>query len=512
MKLIGKNVRTYWFFILSFFVVIVTVSLVPRSATSANPNDAFAETEPIMIIVGESKVVGAPWPTIRVAVTDPRIANVQVLTPDQVLLQGTKVGSTDLIMWNEDESQIFQRKVRVSLDVSRHLQKLCELFPLSSLELDQSEEVLIVKGLLRKAEQVVQLHDYLDKIGIKYVDMTSVAGVQQVQLQIRIAEVSRTAIRALGINATYADDILYGLVAPTSYGGTPLLTDVEIGPDTASGTFSPAVTVMGGVPRAKLDVFLQALAENQYLRVLANPTLVALSGEEASFLAGGEFPIPVVQENSDSITIEYKEFGVRLAFRPIVLGDNTIQLYVAPEVSDLTDLGSVTISGFTVKALKTRKAETTLELKSGQTFAMAGLIKINDDAITSRLPGIGDLPVIGPLFRSIRYTRGETELVVLVTASLVEPMNLAAVPPLPGFLHVQPDDWEFYLEGRIEGKEPAKINPADADWLREIGIDQLLGPGAWDRYDNPVGSSRADITQEEPSKEGSEVESMEVNQ
>lgn len=247
-----------------------------------------------------------------------------------------------------------------------------------------------------------------------------------------------------------------------------------------------------------MDIFIEALAENQYLRVLANPTLVALSGEEASFLAGGEFPIPVVQGTggNTSVTIEYREYGVRLSFKPTVLGDGTIRLYVAPEVSDLTDVGSVSISGFTVKALRTRKAETTLELKSGQTFAMAGLIKRNDDAITSRLPGLGELPVIGPLFRSIRYTSGETELIVLVTASLVEPMNLAEVPPLPGFLHEEPNDWEFYLEGRIEGKEPAKIYPADADWLREIGIDQLFGPGAWDRYDKPVGRSRVEIVPE----------------
>lgn len=506
MKSVRKSTRAFWYLILSVVMAIVTVSFADRDATLANSNNVSSDAEPIMIIVGESKVVEAPWPTVRVAVTDPKIANVQVLTPDQVLLQGTKVGYTDLIMWNEDESQISQRKIRVRLDVSRHQQKLRELFPLSSLELDQSEEVLIVKGLLRRANQAVQLHDYLDKIGVKYVDMTSVAGVQQVQLQIRIAEVSRVALRTLGINTLYADDKFYGAILPTPWGGTSPLSDITIGPDSAEATFSSAITLLAGVPRAKFDIFFQALAENQYLRVLANPTLVALSGEEASFLAGGEFPIPVTQGAGAgaSVTIEYKEYGVRLSFRPIVLGDGTIRLYAAPEVSDLTDTGSVNLGGFTVKALRTRKAETTLELKSGQTFAMAGLIKRDDDAITSRVPGLGDLPVIGPLFRSVRYTRGETELVVLVTASLVEPMNLAGVPPLPGFLHNEPNDWEFYLEGRIEGKEPAKIYSADADWLREIGIDQLFGPGAWDRYDKPVGHSQAEIVPEGPNEEGTE--------
>lgn len=237
MKSVKKSTRAFWYLILSVVIAIVTVSFADRDATLANSNNVSFGAEPITIIVGESKVVEAPWPTVRVAVTDPKIANVQVLTPEQVLLQGTKVGSTDLIMWSEDESQISQRKIRVSLDVSRYQQKLRELFPHSSLELDQSDEVLIVKGLLRRANQAVQLHDYLDKIGVKYVDMTSVAGVQQVQLQIRIAEVSRTAIRLLGIHTVYAGHDFYGLVESTSFGGTSPLTDLTIAQDASSGTF-----------------------------------------------------------------------------------------------------------------------------------------------------------------------------------------------------------------------------------------------------------------------------------
>ena len=462
-------------------------------------NDVSANTEPVTIIVGESMVIKAPWPTVRVAVTDPKIANVQILTPDQVLLQGTNVGSTDMILWSEDENKIWQSKVYVGLDVARHQQKLLELFPNSSLQLDQSGDVLIVKGLLRSAEQVVQLHDYLERVGLKYVDMTSVAGVQQVQLQVRVAEVSRTALRSLTMNALYASESFFGGLTTGTSSGTPLLSDITIGTGGFSTEFSSAVTIFAG--RKNYALFFQALAENQYVRLLANPTLVALSGEEASFLAGGEFPIPVVQGSGGgtgggtSITIDYREFGVRLRFRPIVLGDNTIRLYTSPEVSELTDVGAVTIEGFSVPALITRKAETTLELKSGQTFAMAGLIQHKDDATVSRIPGLGDLPILGTLFRSVRYRNNETELVVLVTASLVEPMSLVSVPPLPGLLHVVPNDWELYLEGRIEGKEPAKINETDTKWLRQMGLDKLLGPGAWDSYGNPIVPSRADLEQ-----------------
>jgi pilus assembly protein CpaC len=261
-------------------------------------------------------------------------------------------------------------------------------------------------------------------------------------------------------------------------------------------TAGPLVSIFAGFPRADFEFFLRALAENQALRVLANPTLVALSGEQATFLAGGEYPIPVVQGGTgggagNAVTIQYKEYGVRLTFRPVVLGDGAIRLTAAPEVSDLSDAGAVTIQGFRVPALITRKAETTLELKSGQTFAMAGLLQHKSEAVNSRIPGLGDLPVLGPLFRSVRYQKNETELVVLVTASLVEPMSLAAPPPVPGFLDTDPNDWEFYLEGRIEGKKPAKISSDDAKWLKQRGLDRLMGPGAWDSYDDPTPPLRA---------------------
>jgi pilus assembly protein CpaC len=518
-----------------------------------------ADTEPLVLIVGRSTVIRPPWSTVRVAVTDPTVAGVQVLTPRQVLVQGLSVGSTDLILWSEDEQQEpWQQRVTVVLDVEEFRVKLHELFPTASLEVTASRHLLIIKGVLRSTEEAEQLHRYLDKIIVKerdvsvtanvpgrqaspgsqasvsqeansmlrgrmdYVDMTSVAGVQQVQLQVRVAEVSRTAIRSLGINGfDTGESFFFGQRVGSADGGA-IVPAINIGAKSgwqlsqeetpfqglrASGETafttpeggigaSPLVTLFAGFPKADMEIFLQALAENQYLRLLANPTLVALSGEEASFLAGGEFPIPVPQSGggggNTTITVEYKEFGVRLTFRPIVLGDGGIRLYTSQEVSELTDIGSVTIESFSVPALITRRAEATLELKSGQSFAMAGLLQHTDTAVSSRIPGLGDLPVLGPLFRSVRYRDAETELVMLVTASLVEPLSEADVPPLPGVTHQTPDDWELYLEGRLEGREPAKLDPSSAQWLQEMGLDQLVGPGAWDSYEDksmPAGGS-----------------------
>jgi pilus assembly protein CpaC len=467
---------------------------------------APVDTEEIAVVAGRSAVVQAPWPTSRVAVTDPAIANVQVLTPEQVLVQGLKVGATDLILWSEDEQRTWQRRVVVRLDVASIRRSLESLFPAASLQVSDSGEVLLVQGLLRSADQAEQLHRYLDRSKLTYVDMTSVAGVQQVQLHVRVAEVSRNAVRALGVNAFYtSDDFFFGQRVGPSSGGA-LAPSINIGPaegqnvagDLAFVTpedgigASSLVTLFGGFPNENLEIFLQALVENQYMRILANPTLVALSGEEATFLAGGEFPIPVVQGtgggigNTAAITVEYKEFGVRLAFRPVVLGDGGIRLHAAQEVSQLTDIGALVVQGFSIPALMTRRAEATLELKSGQSFAMAGLLQRNDSTINSRIPGLGDLPVLGTLFRSVRYKKEETELVILVTASLVEPMSIAKAPPLPGATYVPPNDWELYVEGRLEGKAPAKLDSASAQCLREMGFDQLTGPGAWDTYEGQL--------------------------
>jgi pilus assembly protein CpaC len=487
------------------WAVIAAICILAVPAVAADLAGVSRSPENITFLVGESTIVRPPWATVRVAVTDPTIANVQVLTPEQVLLQGLRAGATDLILWSEDEKQVQQWKVQVRLDTASFKAKLDELFPDTSLEVNQSGEALIVTGLLRSAEQVTQLHDLLEKSKVTYVDMSSVAGVQQVLLQVRVAEVSRVALRALGFNAFHTDDDwFWGLRSGSSSG--PLISSIDIGVPggTVAGDVtpfefnqtvaaSPAVSLFAGFPRADFEFFLQALIENQALRILANPTLVALSGEQASFLAGGEFPIPVVQGSgaSNAVTIQYKEFGVRVAFRPVVLGDGAIRLTATPEVSDLSTAGAVTIGGFSVPALITRRAETTLELQSGQTFAMAGLLQHKDEAISSRIPGLGDLPVLGPLFRSVRYQKNETELVVLVTASLVEPMSLAGVPPVPGFTHAEPNDWEFYIEGRIEGKEPARIDAGTAESLRQMGLNQLAGPGAWDSYNKPASSSQA---------------------
>jgi pilus assembly protein CpaC len=522
MRGAGRTVSVAAHSILWLVTVVVVLGSFEAAVAASDPGG-----DEIVLIVGRSAIIRAPWPTVRVAVTDPKVANIQALTPDQVLVQGLSIGTTDVILWGEGEQQSQQQRVVVKMDLEAVRQRLQQLFPTASLQLTEAGEVLVLQGQLRSADDAEQLSRFLESAKLTHVNMTSVAGVQQVELQVRVAEVSRQALRSLGINwfAT-GNDAFVGQRVGGSGAGAIVPASIGVPADTpATGNLpfqflsdtsaTPGVSLFAGFPRANLEVFLQALAENQYLRILANPTLVSLSGEQADFLAGGEFPIPVIQSGAggaagNAITIEYKEFGVRLSFRPAVLGDGGIRLRAMQEVSQLSSVGARVISGFEVPSLVTRRAEATLELQSGQSFAMAGLLQRTDNAVTSRLPGLGDLPVLGPLFRSVRYQQDETELVILVTASLVEPLSLAQAPPLPGATHTVPDDWELYLEGRIGGREPAKLDPASAQWLKDMGLDQLVGPGAWATYGEscpatgsacsagaPAGSEAANKTEEQ---------------
>jgi pilus assembly protein CpaC len=468
--------------------VIMSAAAAVGSAGVEQPEgvlNAVEQNGKVELQVGHSQVIRPPWQVVRVSVTDPEVADVEVLRPDQVLLMGRRPGRTDLILWSQQE-EIWRARVEVGIDLPRLNDDLRDVFPGAQLRATQVQNAIVVSGHLRRADDMPQLESLMELTGLPWLNRTSLAGVHQVQLRVRVAEVSRTALRTLGINTYYSNSSVVGGIAVGSAGP---IQPVTIGPGQIDSSFSPAVTIFGGLWDANLQMFIQALAENQYLRVLAEPTLHCLSGEDASFLAGGEFPIPIVQSagvgGSAAITIEYRPFGVHLRFRPIVLGDNAIRLTVSPEVSDLSEVGAVVIQGLRVPAVRTSRAETTLELKSGQTFALAGLLNHRTDARSSRIPGFGDLPILGALFRSVRYQQGDTELLIVVTASLVSPDDFVGRPAMPGDLHTPPNDWELYATGRIAGRTAARLAPADAAWLRERGLDQLRGPGAWASYDAP---------------------------
>lgn len=462
--------------------------------------NAHAGSDPVLLVAdgitqvaipaGRSTVIEPGWKISEVAVADDTIADVKVLKPNRVMVIGKSVGATDITLWDPDGNR-WEARVTVHVDLEQLRLTLEKVLPDSSLELEQSEGVMIVSGTLSRAEHAEDLHSFLEAAEIKYVDMTRVVGLQQVMIKVRVAEANRLAIRSLGSNAVHAGDSFFG---GSTIGGNPNSLDIGI-PAQPSGdnlnfeflqntSVGDAVTLFAGFPALDFELFVEALEDNQYLRTLAEPTLVAMSGEKASFLAGGEFPIPIASAGiggATQITIEWKEFGVRLNFLPTVLGDGTIRMQVAPEVSDLSDVGAVEVEGFRIPSLLTRRAATTLSMRSGQTFAMAGLLDRNVAARSQKVPGLGNIPILGRLFSSIRYERGDTEMIVLATVELVEPMDTQADLPVPGDTHTEPDAWELYAEGRIHGKVGDPKPPAV--WAADMGLDRLVGPGAWATHD-----------------------------
>jgi len=479
--------------------ISLTINTTSSHAHADGPQVQTADSDSaVNCFIGQSVIVTAPWNVERVAITDPDTADVQVLTPKEVLVIGKKIGVTDMILWSEND-QLWHARINVVVDLSFVDAELKRVFPDCNLNVMQAQDVAIVSGQIRKADQAATLRSTLEAFNVKFVDRTSLAGVQQVAIKVRVAEVSREAVRSLGVNAVHTGSDFFGgiTVGPESGGAiNPISIGAPAGsPGNGNIPFqfiddmgvASGITLFGGFPGADLELFIQALAENQYLRVLAEPTLISLSGEEATFLAGGEFPVPIVQGSAagagTTITIEYKEFGVRLRFVPVVLGDGMIRLRVEPEVSDLSDLGAVEIEGFRIPTVLTRRASTTLEMASGQSFAMAGLLNQSTNARNSSVPFLGELPILGPLFRSVRYSQGETELVVLVTTSLVEPSSNVRAMPVPGELHRAPGDWDLYINGKIEGPV-GSLSPDEAEWLRALGFDKLQGPGAWASYES----------------------------
>ena len=246
-------------------------------------------------------------------------------------------------------------------------------------------------------------------------------------------------------------------------------------------------TLSFGFPRAQMQVFVQALRENGLLRVLAEPNLVAVNGQSASFLAGGEVPIPITTD--EKIRIDYKEFGVRLNFTAAVLAQDRIRLHVAPEVSEPDFANSVTFGGISIPGFATRRVETVVEIGSGQTFAIGGLLSERVRAVSRRVPGLGDLPVLGALFRSADYQLEESELVVLVTPELVEPVSPNQVTYIPGGDYVVPNDFELYLTGDLEGRsgrEVPVLRPrVNQTW--PVRPAELYGPATAMQLHGPLG-------------------------
>jgi pilus assembly protein CpaC len=415
--------------------------------------------------VGQNRLLVLSEAINRVSVADPKVADLKVITQTQLLLTARGVGTTDLTLWNRKDEPLV-----MALVVSRNLEalrkQLAELFPGDKITVAPgSGDLVVLSGEVadvrvpERAAEVAKLH--ADKV----VNLIRVSGNQQVQLEVKFAEVSRTGLREIGFNFFHRDAAgrFLGGVANSGTNAGTFLTIPGAGtaarpniyPSTGAGAFS---VFFSGLPSFPFSAMLSLLETNGLAKLLAEPTLVAMSGQEARFLAGGEFPIPY-STGLGAVSVQWKKFGVMLSFTPTVVSEGILNLRLATEVSDIDPSRSVTIAGFSIPAITTRQSETTVRLGDGQSFAIAGLLSSRMRSQIDKIPLLGDLPILGVLFRSTLFSRDESELLVVVTAHLARPMAPHEVPRLPTEDEQNdPNDFELFLLGSEDVGKPRAVH------------------------------------------------------
>lgn len=479
---------------------------------SMSKNDAMLE-----VVLGQGRLIVLKDDLVRavprgkaaqplIAVGNTEITDFEVLGARHIRLLGKKIGVTDLVVTDSSDNT-YSFEIHVVYDLTLLQARIRQLFPDAQVRLAQLGKNLIVEGQARDVAQIRQIVQLVQRGiltdgaqggasaaaapqaggtpaaasqaapadggagggaeigGPEVINLMHVPGPQQVLLKVQFAEMNRTAMRQVGIDSLFADGngtILGTKINATTAAGGPVQEFPQLNATplgligTAAQGAGSATTAFGIFNSVGYQAMLSIMRQNSMFKVLAEPNLVTMNGHEASFLAGGQFPVPVPQSGAGggaaTITIQYKPFGVQLRFVPFIIDGDTIRLSVDPEVSSVDFSLGIQLSGTSVPGLNTRTAHTIVELKEGQTLAIAGLMSLSINANTSRIPGLGDLPFIGPFFSNTTSTTVDKELVVLVTPYLVEPMNPEDVPPRPGDEVIEPNDLEFYLLGRLQGR------------------------------------------------------------
>jgi len=416
------------------------------------PAQAAEAPQVLHLMVGRSIVITSPTRIRRVSVADPAIADAIVVNPNQVLVNGKTAGGVSLLLWDEqDQTQAFE--VSVDIDILSLSEKIHEVFPTEQVQIETSKDSVILSGHASSAAVAEKILEVVKNATPKVTSLIQTPAVQpgEILLEVKFAEVDRSLATQFGVNILSlpgAKNI--GSISTQQFGPPALNGGLTTGgvSSTVTNTASSTTVTAGGFnlsnllniflfrPDINLAATIQALQAQNILQILAEPNLLTASGKDASFLAGGQFPYPVVQSvgasgGAPAITIQFKEFGVRLNFTPTIQPDGLIHLKVAPEVSSLDFTNAVTLQGFTIPALSTRRVESEMDLRDGQTFAIAGLIDNQVQQLMDKIPGIGDIPILGKLFQSRSTTKSRNELLVIVTPRVVRPLNPGEVPPGP---------------------------------------------------------------------------------
>jgi pilus assembly protein CpaC len=451
-------------------IVMLALSLVLVAGSArAQQTAVSADVQPLHILVGKSVVINLQARLKRVLSSNPTVIDTTTTSPTQVVVSAKAVGTSSLVLWDEaGASRMLD--VTVDLDVSSLRTALEKAYPHAAVQAQADGGRVILTGSVpdqHAADGVVKIAEAYSKEVVNSLASSFVPNHdQQILLEVKFAEVDRSKLEQFAINfiSTGAGNTP-GTIStqqfspPAGSGGSPLTLSSIIGAPlrgtTSTFGLSDLLNVFLFRPDINLAVVIKALQQQTVLQILAQPNLLALSGQKASFLAGGEFPFPVIQggANVGAVTIEFRPFGVKLDFTGWVNPDGVIRMHVAPEVSALDFTNALTLSGFTIPAISTRRAETEIELRDGQTFGIAGLMDDRVQALMSKIPGIGDIPILGQLFRSKSNQRTHTELMVLVTPRIADPVQTGAQaghPPALAMPFLKSPDFDKDLPGHKE--------------------------------------------------------------
>ncbi|MDP3183392.1 MAG: type II and III secretion system protein family protein [Desulfobaccales bacterium] len=497
-KAVGRKALLSLGIILS--VVTLTLLVWGRPAEGADLLQGIKDQEikqTLRLRAGQSKVLRTPFAISRISVADPETADIMLISDKEIYVNAQSPGVTNISIWGK--SRFTSATVTVEADISLLKEKLHQVLPKEKIAVEAAGDSIVLSGEIAgpvaQSTAISLALPYVGNKKEKVINLLHVGGVQQVMVEVRLAEISRNVAERMGIN-------MWGLTNSGNFGANQInslgsisnlsrtlipLIGPMIGQSGTTGTvfnqlLSTNLTGLAGFKAGGVlwTIFFDVLKQQGLGRLLAEPNLVTTSGQEASFLAGGEFPIPVPQASGGgtTITIEYKKFGVGLVFTPTVLDDGKIALKVAPEVSELDTTAGVALTsgGFFVPGLKVRRTSTHVEVKDGETFAIAGLLSDSHRNVVNKFPVLGDIPVLGALFRSSSFQKNETELVVMVTPHLVKPMTATAAR-LPTDQYIEPNDIEFYLLGALEGRKKKGQPPAATPAAAPVSVPEAQLPG-----------------------------------
>jgi pilus assembly protein CpaC len=437
------------------FLLASLITLFATSIAHAQENSYKAsfsqnkEAIAVNVLVGQSRVINFDRPVGRFSVSNPDIAEAVLVTPDQVLVNGKAFGQVNFIAWEQSGGQFLVFDVYVRANLSLLDSQIRALFPKEDIRLSQANGSVVISGSVRDSNTSAQVQSVVEAANFKTVNMLTspTSNATQIQLEVRVAEVNRNKLR--DYNTSYTTQPDGGTGGYINSGAAPSILD-RVGMNPVGSLFplvQPALNLFIFNRQINSGAFLRMLRQEGAFRQLAEPNLIAMNGQQASFLAGGEFPVPVLQNTQgQAITIVWKEYGVRLNFKPTIIDEDHIRLELEPEVSTIDFNNGIRFNGFVIPALRTRRAKTGVELRDGQSFALAGLLDNSETKTLSRIPLVSEIPIIGNLFKSKSFEKKETELMFFVTAHLVKPVNGDELPNMRG------------MDG-LKGNSPLGVEP-----------------------------------------------------